>query len=37
MSLQAPVILNDMLRPSQIGTIAAKKTLQKLNPQKNRK
>ena len=26
--------LNDMLRPSQIGTIAAKKTLQKLNPRK---
>ena len=26
--------LNDMLKPSQIGTIAAKKTLQKLNPRK---
>ena len=26
--------LNDMLRPNQIGTIAAKKTIQKLNPQK---
>ena len=26
--------LSDMLRPSQIGKIAAKKTIQKLNPQK---
>jgi PmbA protein len=26
--------LNDMLRPNQIGTMAAKKTIQKLNPQK---
>ena len=26
--------LNDMLKPNQIGTIAAKKTLQKLNPRK---
>merc|ERR1712086_512090 len=26
--------LNDMLRPDQIGIIAAKKTIQKLNPQK---
>jgi PmbA protein len=26
--------LNDMLKPDQIGTIAAKKTLQKLNPRK---
>jgi len=26
--------LQDMLRPKQIGTIAAKKTLQKLNPKK---
>ena len=26
--------LNDMLRPSQIGSLAAKKTIQKLNPQK---
>jgi PmbA protein len=26
--------LNDMLKPNQIGSIAAKKTIQKLNPQK---
>jgi len=26
--------LNDMLRPNQIGSLAAKKTIQKLNPQK---
>ena len=26
--------LNDMLKPNQIGTMAAKKTIQKLNPQK---
>ena len=26
--------LHDMLRPNQIGSLAAKKTIQKLNPQK---
>ena len=26
--------LHDMLRPDQIGSLAAKKTIQKLNPQK---
>ena len=34
MSLQVLVILHDMLRPNQIGEMAAKKTIQKLNPKK---
>jgi len=29
--------LQDMIRPQQIGSVAAKKTIQKLNPKKNRK